>query len=133
MTRNEKLDQLLNGLLLLKKREIKKEKLPTICDISWLSKTLNLETESWEELFIEEQLIHDGFVEKIDRSLRISNKGHDFITGGGYKKRAKRVEQDDKIKEETIKKFRYDRIALLIAIIALVISVINFFYKAIKI
>lgn len=126
MTRNEKLNKILNGLLFLKTRKLNSEKLPEVCDIHWLCKTLNLETEEWEELLIAEQLINDGFVVKIDDDLTISKEGHDFIIDGGYSKRAKRIEQEDKIKEETIKRFRYDKLAFLFAFIALAISIINF-------
>jgi hypothetical protein len=129
MSRNEKLNQILNGLLFLRKRKLNSEKLPEICEIHWLCKTLNLETETWEELLIEEQLVNDGFVDKTETNLSISKAGHNFIIDGGYIKKAKRIEQEDKIKEETIKKFRYDKFAFLFALIALVISLISLLIK----
>ena len=88
------------------------------------------ELEDWMKKSFQEELIHKNYV-GVDNNgnLFIKEDGKEFKRQGGYSAIYKRETQEDIIREKTIEKFRYDKIAFWLSIIAIGISVASLFLK----
>lgn len=126
MTRTKKLDAILNGLLYIDKKRLNEESVNKAVTMEWLSDSLNLECEIWEMKSLKNELLDKGLITEIDRELHITEKGKHFRTREkGFGQLDKASDQEDIIREETIKKFRYDKFAFWISVAALLIAVIG--------
>ena len=126
MTRTEKLDSILNGLLYIDKILLNGDPAKKTVTIEWLSEALNLDCELWEMKSLKNELINKKLVSEVEGELHITEKGKHFITREkGFTQLDKVSVQKDKIREETIKKFRYDKIAFWISIAAFLLAGIN--------
>ena len=123
MTRTEKLDKILNGLLYIDKRRLNKESVKEKVTIEWLSLTLELDCEKWELTSLQSELENKKLIKEFAGELFITEKGKHFITREkGFRQLDKVADQDDLIREKTIEKFKYDKIGFWISIIALIIA-----------
>ena len=88
------------------------------------------ELEDWMKKSFQEELIHKNYV-GVDNNgnLFIKEDGKEFKRQGGYSAIYKRENQEDIIREKTIEKFRYDKIAFWLSIIAVVTSLISLLFK----
>ena len=82
------------------------------------------ELEDWMKKSFQEELIHKNFIE-IDKkgNLYITVEGKEFKRKGGYSAIDKKETQEGTIREKTIEKFRYDKIAFWLSILAIGISI----------
>jgi hypothetical protein len=87
------------------------------------------ELEDWMKKSFQEELIHKNYI-RIDekRNLFIQEEGKEFKRKGGYSSIDKKETQEGKIREKTIEKFRYDKIAFWLSIIAIGISLASLFF-----
>jgi len=91
--------------------------------IEWLSESLKLDCEIWEMESLKNELLDKELITEIDGELHITEKGRSFISREkGFEQLDEVFDQEDKIREETIKKFRYDKIAFWISLAALIIA-----------
>ncbi len=129
MTRDEKLDSILMMLLSFDVKELKNVPINKPITMDFLNRTnSNLELVDWEMKSLKDELLNEDLAIEKDGELRITQKGKKFITKEkGFKNLAKVSLQEEVIREETIKKFRYDKFAFWFSIIAIIISVIGFF------
>jgi hypothetical protein len=126
MTRTKKLDSILNGLLYIDKRRLNDESVNKPVTIEWLSDSLKLDCEIWEMKSLKNELIDKELITEIEGELHITEKGKHFSTREkGFGQLDKISDQEDKIREETIKKFRYDKFAFWISVVALIIAGIS--------
>jgi hypothetical protein len=126
MTRTEKLDSILYGLLAIDKKRLDGELINKSVTIEWISQSLKLDCEIWEMKSLKNELLDKGLITEIDGELHITEKGKNFSTREkGFSQLDKVANQEDKIREETINKFRYDKIAFWISIAAFIIAVIS--------
>lgn len=126
MTRTKKLDAILNSLLYIDKRRLNEESVNKVVTMEWLSDSLNLECEIWEMKSLKNELLDKELITEIDGELHITEKGKHFTTRErGFGQLDKVSDQEDEIREETIKKFRYDKFAFWISVAALIIAVIS--------
>ena len=88
------------------------------------------ELEDWMKKSFQEELIHKNYV-GVDNNgnLFIKEDGKEFKRQGGYSAIYKRETQEDIIREKTIEKFRYDKIAFWFSILAIGISIISLILK----
>lgn len=123
LTRTDKLDTLLNGLLYIDKRLLAGEKLSKEITIEFLCDTLKLDCEQWEMLSLRKELINDGHAIDIDGEMRITENGKIFITRHkGFKNLVKKQKEEEVIREKTIEKIRYDKLSFWLSILAILIS-----------
>jgi len=129
MTRDEKLDSILMMLLSIDVKELKNVPMNKPITMDFLNRTnSDLELVDWEMKSLKDELLNEDLAIEKDGELRITQKGKKFITKEkGFKNLAKVSLQEEEIREETIKKFRYDKFAFWLSIIAIIISVIGFF------
>ncbi len=129
MTRDEKLDTILSILLSVDVKKLKNELInkPITMDfLNWAN--TDLELVDWEMKSLKDELLNEELAIEKNGEIQITQKGKKFITKEkGFKNLAKVSLQDEIIREETIKKFRYDKFAFWFSIIAIIISVIGFF------
>jgi hypothetical protein len=139
MTQNEKLDKILKGLAgyTFENETTCRSNfghfIKDICDI------LKIELEKGEEILLQGKLLIDGYIEytnpEVELLIRISNKGLDFISTGGYKKieeeellKHEKEELEKKLLKSNITTNKWTRIGIVVTIlvsaIALIISVI---------
>jgi hypothetical protein len=87
------------------------------------------ELEKWMKASFQNELIHKNYIQ-IDKSgnLSITENGREFKRKGGYSKIDKKEIQEEEIRERTIEKFRYDKIAFWLSIFAIGISIISIFF-----
>ena len=88
------------------------------------------ELEDWMKKSFQEELIHKKYIQ-IDNNgnLFISELGKEFKRKGGYSEIDKKEEQENTIREKTIEKFRYDKIAFWLSILAIGISIASIILK----
>lgn len=88
------------------------------------------ELEDWMNQSFQEELIHKNFI-RVDEegNLFIKEEGKEFKRKGGYSGIDKKETQEETIREKTIEKFRYDKIAFWLSIIAIGISLASLFFK----
>lgn len=126
MTRTEKLDSILYGLLAIDKKRLNGESINKSVTIEWISQSLKLDCENWEMKSLKNELLDKGLINENDGELHITEKGKNFSTREkGFSQLDKVTDQEDKIREETIKKFRYDKVAFWISVPAFIIAVIS--------
>ncbi len=130
IVRNEILDKIL-ALLMSFDAPVFKDVLdkinPSKIDMDFVS---NVYSEyEWEyymkESFEKELLFKNYILKDKDGNISITEHGREFKRKGGYAAIDKREKQEDTIREKTIESFRYDKIALFISIVAIIISVIG--------
>ncbi|MCD8418423.1 hypothetical protein J2Q02_12040 [Tenacibaculum finnmarkense genomovar finnmarkense] len=87
------------------------------------------ELEDWMKNSFQEELIHKNYI-RIDeqKNLFIQEEGKEFKRKGGYSAIDKRETQEGTIREKTIEKFRYDKIAFWLSIIAIGVSIASLFF-----
>jgi len=87
------------------------------------------ELEDWMKKSFQEELIHKNYI-RIDekRNLFIQEEGKEFKRKGGYSAIDKKETQEGTIREKTIEKFRYDKIAFWLSLIAIGISLASLFF-----
>ena len=123
MTRTDKLDKILDGLLYIDKRRLNNESVKEKVTIEWLSATLDLDCEKWETISLKNELIDKELIKEFAGELHITEKGKHFKTREkGFRQLDKVADQDDLIREKTIEKFKYDKFGFWISIIALIIA-----------
>lgn len=123
MTRTDKLDKILDGLLYIDKRRLNNEPVKEKVTIEWLSATLDLDCEKWEIVSLKNELIDKELIKEFAGELHITEKGKHFKTREkGFRQLDKVADQEDLIRERTIEKFKYDKIGFWISIIALIIA-----------
>jgi len=88
------------------------------------------ELEDWMKTSFQEELIHKNYI-RIDEegNLYIKEEGKEFKRKGGYSSIDKKETQQGTIREKTIEKFRYDKFAFWLSIIAIGISLASLFFK----
>lgn len=104
---------------------------PKKIDMDFISETLsNYEWEDWMKNSFQDELLHKDYI-KIDKSgnLNITEIGKEFKRKGGYSQIDKVESQENTIREKTIEKFRYDKFAFLLSLIAIGISLASLFFK----
>jgi len=84
------------------------------------------ELEDWMKKSFQEELVHKNYV-GIDNNgnLFIKDDGKEFKRKGGYSATDKKENQENVIREKTIEKFRYDKIAFWLSILAIGISILG--------
>ena len=126
MTRTHKLDQILNGLLAIDVKRLNEETISKKITIEWLNDALDLECEVWEMKSLRNELIDKGLIDEINEELHITEQGKNYQTREkGFKQLDKVSNQEDMIRDLTIRKFKYDRIAFLLSIVAIIVSIIG--------
>ncbi len=131
MTRDEKLDTILMSLIAIDVKELKGEFINKALTIEFINKANSeLELVDWEMKSLKEELINEELAFEKNGELRITAKGKKFITKEkGFKNSAKVSLQEEIIRDETIKKFRYDKFAFWFSIIALLMSIVGILKK----
>lgn len=88
------------------------------------------ELEDWMKKSFQQELVHKNYI-GVDNNgnLFIKEDGKEFKRKGGYSAIDKKENQENVIREKTIEKFRYDKIAFWLSIIAIVISLVSLFLK----
>lgn len=127
MTRDEKLDRILLFLIAIDYKELNNERINKPITLQFINDTSDeLELVPWEMKSLEDELVNDKLVIKINEELRITQEGKKFITKDkGFKNKAKIAYQEELIREGTIKKFKYDVWAFWVSIIAIIISIVS--------
>lgn len=88
------------------------------------------ELEDWMKKSFQDELIHKKYIELDNNgNLFISEFGKEFKRKGGYSEIDKKEGQENTIREKTIEKFRYDKIAFWLSILAIGISIVSIFLK----
>ena len=129
MTRDKKLDDILLLLLAIDLKELKNEVISKPITMKFIGDALNdLGMLDWELKSLKGELLNEGLVAEKDNELRITQKGKKFIIRErGFKHIEKGKSLDFAIKEKTYEKFKYDKFAFWISIVAFIISVISLF------
>lgn len=84
------------------------------------------ETENWMINEYKNELLHKNFIVEDDKgNISITELGKEFKRKGGYAAIDKREFQEDIIRTKTIEKFRYDKIAFWLSILAIGISLLT--------
>jgi hypothetical protein len=124
MTRNEKLDALLNGLANLYIREKGGQKMPRERTIAFLNRAQDLHMESWEMDSLEEQLVHDGHAQQSGTKLRMTENGRKFLAEKhGYVYQAQEALVQEQIKKEPLHAARRDQWKVWLMLAAVLISI----------
>lgn len=88
------------------------------------------ELEDWMKKSFQQELLHKNYI-GVDNNgnLFIKEKGKEFKRKGGYSAIDEKETQENLIREKTIEKFRYDKIAFWFSILAIGISIISLILK----
>lgn len=133
MTRIEKLDKILNGLLFIDLKLLYEESINQKVTIEFLSKTLELDCKNWEFKSLKNELLEEAFIVEKEGELRINEKGKKLTTHlKGYRNQNKIQGQEEIIREKTIEKFKYDRISFWLSLITIVIAGLSFYFSLTK-
>jgi hypothetical protein len=128
MTRSDKLDTILNGLLYIDKRLLSNEPVGKKITMEFLCETLNLDCEKWEMVSLKNELIEEGHIIEINEELRITEPGKKFNTRQkGYRQLDKKQKEENTIREKSIEKFKYDKYSFWISILAIFVSALSLF------
>jgi hypothetical protein len=101
--------------------------------IEFLCNTLQLDCEKWEMLSLKNELITEGHILESNGELRITESGKIFITRQkGFKNLAKRQNEEELIREKTIKKFKYDKFSFWLSILAILIAGLSLIVAMLK-
>lgn len=86
------------------------------------------ELEDWMKKSFQEELIHKNYI-RIDEegNLFIKEEGKEYKRKGGYSAIDKKETQEGTIREKTIEKFRYDKFAFWLSLIAIGVSIASLF------
>jgi len=134
IVRNEILDKILT-LLMSFDTPIFKDMLnkinPSKIDMDFVSELYpEYEWEYYIKESFEKELIFKEYISKDnDGNISITETGREFKRKGGYAAIDKRKKQEETITEKTIQSFRYDKIALFISIVSIIISIIGLLLK----
>jgi hypothetical protein len=84
--------------------------------------------ENWQVNFLMEQLEGDGYLRDLEihgggGPHELTNEGRKFIQSGGYRAAREREQRTDRIQIETLKSFKWSRAAIIISLIALLVSI----------
>lgn len=133
MTHYQKLNQILHGLLYVHKMHLEKKPLDKKLTFSFICNTVAETTDEWEVAFLKNRLLSDGYMKMGDYGDGelpvLTPEGIKFIQGGAYLEERSEREIDKKIKEETLKKFQYDKWAFGISIISIIIALLALFIQ----
>ena len=133
MTRTDKLDSLLNGLIYIDKRLLAGELVKKKITIEFLCDSLEFDCEKWEMASLKNELITEGHIVESDGELHITEVGKIFITRQkGFKNLAKRQKEEELIREKTIEKFKYDKFSFWLSIIAVIIAGLSLIVAALR-
>lgn len=131
MTHSEKLNKILFVLLDTHRKRLDQQQIDKRLTFAFICNTVAEVTEDWEVEFLKRTLLSDGYMKMESfgngEPPVITQEGIKFVQQGAYEREKKNQEIDQKIKEETLKKFQYDKWAFSIAIISLIISIISLF------
>lgn len=110
MTRNEKLDSILNGLGNLLIREGRGDKMPKEPTMKFMNHAMKLNMEKWEMENLQEQLVHDGYATLKGGVLRMTEPGRKFLAEKrGYVYQASLAAENDQIRKEPLNAAKRDR------------------------
>lgn len=133
MTRTDKLDSLLNGLLYIDKRLLAGESVNKKITIEFLFDSLKFDCEKWEMTSLKKELITEGYIVESDGELHITEVGKIFIARQkGFNNLAKRQKEEELIRKKTIEKFKYDKFSFWLTIITVIIAGLSLIVAAIK-
>jgi hypothetical protein len=104
---------------------------PPKIDIKFISEALSeYEWEDYMKESFEKELLYKNYITKDNEgNLSITEFGREFKRKGGYAAIDKKEKQEDTIREKTIESFRYDKLALIVSIAAIIISIIGLMLK----
>ncbi|MBX2980315.1 MAG: hypothetical protein KF905_13550 [Flavobacteriales bacterium] len=127
MTHHEQLDQVLRGLLHRESDPASKR-----MRIGDLVRTVASTEEKWEVDLIIKRLLDDGYMARnrfdpMGEPHIITSTGMAHIQRGGYVSAQEELSLDKAIKQGTLRSFRYDKLALLVAAASLIISIVALF------
>lgn len=134
IVRNEILDKIL-VLLMSFDAPIFKEMLskinPSKIDMDFIAQAYpEYEWEYYMKESFEKELLYKNYISKDKNgNLSITEPGREFKRKGGYEAIDKKEKQEDTIREKTIESFRYDKLALTVSILAIIISIIGIMLK----
>jgi len=125
MTHHEKLNAILHVLLWRgQKGEFRQSS--KLVTFHFICKTVAEVTEEWEFSFLQKILLGDGYMimvqEKNEELPEITHAGIKFIQNGGYTQAKKDTEIEREIKQKTLKKFRYDKLAFWISVLTFFVA-----------
>lgn len=131
MTHQAKLNRILYILLDNHRKELDNQIIDNRLTFSFICNTVAEVSDDWEIEFIKQRLISDGYIDifksELIESPKITQPGIKFIQDGGYEQLQKNKDLEQKIKEETLKKFQFDKWAFFIAIISLITAIFSLF------
>jgi hypothetical protein len=131
MTHYQKLNQILHGLLHVHKLRLEKKPLDKKITFSFICNTVAETTDDWEISFLKNRLLSDGYMIMGDygdgEPPVLTPDGIKFIQDGAYLEERLERDIDKKIKEETLKKFQYDKWAFAISVISILIALLALF------
>ena len=132
--RNEILDKILALLMSFDAppfNEMLKIINPKIIDMDFVAQVYSeYEWENYMKDSFKKELIFKNFIiEDSEGNLSITEIGREFKRKGGYEAIDKKEIQEDIIREGTIKSFRYDKLALSLSIVAIIISIIGLIFR----
>ena len=91
--------------------------------------TENVGNSNMDSLFeLMPQFELEDWMKNEQKNLFIQEEGKEFKRKGGYSAIDKRETQEGTIREKTIEKFRYDKIAFWLSIIAIGVSIASLFF-----
>lgn len=123
MTRSKKLDKILNALIHIDKLILDDTNIPKKITFEFLCESLNLGCEKWEIKSLKKELLYDQQITEENDEIKITDHGIKFIIKGGYSNSDDITLQNEIIRKNTIKQFRYDKIALGVAILSLIVAI----------
>jgi len=104
---------------------------PKKIDMGFISETLSkYEWDDWMKKSFQDELLHKNYIEIDNKGdLYITEIGKEFKRKGGYSQIDKVESQENTIREKTIEKFRYDKFAFWLSLIAIGVSLASLFFK----
>ena len=134
IVRNEILDKILALLMSFDAPIFKKmldEINPSKIDMDFIAEAYpEYEWEYYMKESFEKELLYKNYITKDNEgNLSITEPGREFKRKGGYAAIYKKEKQEDTIREKTIESFRYDKLALIVSIAAIIISIIGLMLK----
>src|SRR6185295_13359903 len=113
MTHPEKLNKILYVLLDTHRKRLNKETLDSRLTFAFICRTVADVTDTWEIEFLKQRLESDGYIKMGDfvdgEPPEMTQDGIRFVQAGAYEREKKNQDIEQKIKEETLKKFQFDK------------------------
>lgn len=125
MTRNSKLDKILNGLLYTDYLYLEGKDINRKTTLEFLNKALRLESTMGELSSLKKELLFDSYIKEEKLEIHITEKGKKFLKDGGYTKKDEQKQKEQRIQDLTIKKFEWDKLSIIISFLALSIALIT--------